>query len=128
MNDIKNGIVLDKQATDYLKENIGGGGSSDNTFVVTLTGNNDELTQDKTNEEIYQALKEGKICNALYIYTYSEGGIELESYIYSQQITQAQKNYGIEEYTYDFKFSQEMTGNYIVFNDTIQKFKLQGIM
>ena len=38
------------------------------------------------------------------------------------------KKANIGGYTYNFYLPQETTGNYIIFNDTIQKFQIQGIM
>ena len=120
-------VELDDKAVKTVQKTIGG---DSGIFTVILTGNEESLTQDKTNEEICQALLNGKICNAVYAHTYSEGGIELETIVYNQLITQVHKTYDDvgRIYKYNFYLPQETTGNYIVFDDTIQKFKIQGMM
>lgn len=92
---------------ERIRSLAGGGGGSDNTFVVTFTdsgsvGTNGKiLTPNKTFEEIYQAISSGKIVYGLFVEVISED----ETNYYSQNINYCSKQYNGKTEIYEYFFS-----------------------
>ena len=107
-------------------------GGSDNTFVVTFTDSGNVgadgqiLTSNKTFEEIYQAISQGKIVYGLFVNEVNE---DITDY-YSQHIVYCSKQYNGKTESYDYFFdvaeSQIYSGYTIMFSYVDNEFEFQN--